>query len=277
MLEIRYPDSGQRYEDANVLRNAVVFGTTLRARSASRILAEPFDEHDELDRAAVAVDAFEHFVVATEDTLGWLFALHGWEPGTAENCLFALLDRVQVGRGQWSEDRALQLLDDLGAGGFREQIAHLPDDDALRAAGWVEDKIELVDVAVESQRAGFREVAERRAGKERALARAFNKAKHYMLAMPAARAGNLEVDLLTIETRPENYRTEGIRLAGQQLATDKKTSIERASGAIAMQSVIHAMCITILDVRFGITVEPLPWAVVSQGLPGWREAEPREA
>ena len=65
----------------------------------------------------LAVEGFQAMMVSLENLQEWQFVLRDWQPGTSEWGLFALLDKIQVGRqrgdADWREDAALELLDSL--------------------------------------------------------------------------------------------------------------------------------------------------------------------
>ena len=80
--------------------------------------------------------------MATEDALGWQFALKEWHPGDPKHCLFVLLDRIQVGPHPRTEDEALRIMERLDEDGFRE-LVHVPSDENLKASGWSAKKLSL--------------------------------------------------------------------------------------------------------------------------------------
>ncbi len=125
-----YPDSGSPYEDRAILRNAVQFATAQRAYAAQLLLERPLEDLAWDELSFLVVEAFSQFVTSTEDTLGSLFALSEWRPGTVEGPLLAWLDRVQVGRGKHSEERDHKLLLEVDGDRFR-RLTHMPP-----ALGW---------------------------------------------------------------------------------------------------------------------------------------------
>ncbi len=82
--DFRYPDSGQMLEDASVLRNALTFTIAQRAYVADSLLHLQFEKMPLNVVAFNTLEAFGVEMTAMEDTLGWMFALRDWEPGTAQ-------------------------------------------------------------------------------------------------------------------------------------------------------------------------------------------------
>ena len=121
-----YPeDSGGPLEDRAILRNAAEFSSLQRSWRALETLKEPTYGHlDNRQRAMLAFEGFQAMMVSLEDLQAWLFILRDWKPGTSEGSLFALLDRVQVGRkiggADWSEDAALEFLESLTPATYRD-------------------------------------------------------------------------------------------------------------------------------------------------------------
>ena len=102
MKNISYPDSGSRFEDASILRNAIYFSTSERAYSTELILQQPLNVNQRT-LSFLVVKAFEEFMTSTEDLIGWLFALQEWQPGNAEFSLLILLNKIQVGKRGYYE------------------------------------------------------------------------------------------------------------------------------------------------------------------------------
>lgn len=178
-----YPDSGEMLEDAGVLRNAVTFTIAQRAYVADSLLHKHFEGLPENVMAMITLEAFGAEMTSMEDTLGWLFALKEWEPGTAAKCLLANLDTIQVGRGEHGEDQAAEILSTLDGPRLR-QILHIPVDDDLRKAGASDELVEAVEKALPYKLDSLRRVADRRRESGRARVAAFNKLKHMLLAFP---------------------------------------------------------------------------------------------
>lgn len=72
---LSYPDAGAPIGDRIVLRNAIVFTTAQRAYGARQILNTDLAGLHELERAFLAVEGFQQYVVSLEDLVGWLFVL----------------------------------------------------------------------------------------------------------------------------------------------------------------------------------------------------------
>ena len=137
---LHYPDgSGGLLGDRGILRNAVQFSTPQRAWRTLETLGQPSFQHlGNRQRAMLALEGFQAMMVSLEDLQAWLFVLRDWQPGTSQGSLFALLDRVQVGRqrgdADWREEAALEFLDSLTPATYRE-LVRLPADEELLVAG----------------------------------------------------------------------------------------------------------------------------------------------
>ena len=264
-----------------MLRNAVVFTTAQRATAADRLLIALQAQDDELERAFLAVDALQQMIQTSEDTLGWMFVLHGWKRAEGlKKTLFALLDTVRVGASPWTEEDAIKLLDSMDDAEFRRSIAHLPADAELRSSGWTEDTIDRLRVSVDAQKKGLRRTAERRAKGDRAIVKAYNKSKHMPLAMPVRRGTTLEVDVLTASEGKGAYSDpdpDGFEVTGAQLSTEPSDIRLRAEGVITMQASLCSLFLAILKVRFNDPIPLPPWVLQSLQLEGWLkdDAAPR--
>jgi len=156
------------------------------------LLELPFDKLTDDGLAFAAIDAFCAEVTTSEDLLGWLFVLRDWRPGTPEGCLFALLDKVQVGVGAWSETAAKDLLESLDEDGLRK-IMHVPTDQELTANGFEAGLREAVTRSISAHLGGLMRVAQRRLEGGRGYVVSFNKLKHLLLALPTRERGKYEV------------------------------------------------------------------------------------
>lgn len=271
-----YPDNGRQLEDRAILRNAIVFTTAQRAFTAERLRREPLDQLDRYVRAFLAVDAFTQFVLSLEDGLGWFFVLRDWQPGTVEGGLFALLDKVQVGRkigkNDWTEDAALELVESLDPDSYR-RLVHLPSTQELLDAGWSPEETDAIEKAMEHQLEGFQTLIERRADKKRAYVRAYNKSKHMLLGiLNERRHGKLEVGLFTSTIGYNDPR--GIDLGGAILECEPEDILRNATFAIQVQAVLNAILTLILWTRYGERIESQQWVRDIYSSPGWRVSNP---
>lgn len=265
--DFRYPDSGHMLEDASVLRNALMFTTAQRAYVADSLLHQPFDQMPENVIAFLTLEAFGAEMTAMEDTLGWLFALRDWRPGTAASCLMANLDSIQVGRGDYDEGHAIEFLSSLDGPKLRE-VLHVPSDEALRKAGLGEELIAKVDHSLPYKLEGLRRIAERRAEANRTRVEAFNKLKHMLLAFPA-RETDSKVVVQLIKGR--GYKQGEIHLNTVTLEVSAANIHNMAGNALAMQAQLWDMLAMILWVRFDERHDDPRWVSHSMEHAGWRD------
>lgn len=214
------------------------------------------------------LEAFGVEMTAMEDTLGWLFALRDWQPGTAANCLMANLDTIQVGRGNYDEQHAIEFLSSLDGPKLRE-VFHMPDDEALRKAGLGDDLVARVDHSLPYKLDGLHRIAERRAEKNRTRVEAFNKLKHMLLAFPIRESESRHVVKLI---KGRGYKQGEIHVNTLTLEVSAKNIENMASNALAMQANLWDMLALILWVRFGEQLDPPPWTSHSMEHGGWRDA-----
>jgi hypothetical protein len=244
---ILYPDSGNPLEDASVLRNAVYFSTAERAYSAQLLLQQPLNVNQrELD--FLVINAFEAFMISTEDLLGWLFTLQEWQPGNAEYCLFCLLDKIQVGkRDHYEEKRAVSLLESLDGEGFRK-LCHIPKDDELLTCGFSKESIDKINTSIPRKLEGWLDFSKRRADEKRGWVRMFNKFKHHMLAFPSMEKYKVGIWMPTsVDFHKEGYFIE---LEHGWLESSITELRWLAGSAIAAQAVLHDTLAIILMSRY---------------------------
>ena len=245
MSKSLYPDYGNALEDAYIIRNAVYFSTEARVYSAELIIKENLDVGQKTLNFLV-VRAFEEFMTSSEDLLGWLFALNEWKPGTAENSLFVLLDRIQVGRKRYSEKNAVVLLEELDEERFR-RVFHIPEDEELISMGISGGFVDKLRSSLAFKIDGWLRIARIRAGEERGRVGMFNKLKHHMIAFPTKERGKDEVWV------PYNVKTgeSEIRLGRGWLRADAKNIRRFVGDAIGAQAVLHDTLACILIARYG--------------------------
>lgn len=240
-----YPDYDNPLEDAYIIRNGVYFSTEARAYSAELIMKENLDVGQKVLNFLV-VRAFEEFMTSSEDLLGWLFALNEWKPGTAENSLFVLLDRIQVGKGTYSEKNAVCLVKEMDGERFR-RLVHIPEDEELISSGMSAGFVDKLGSSLPAKMDGWLRIAEIRAGEERGRVGMFNKLKHHMIAFPTKERGEDEVWV------PYNVKTgeSEIRLGRGWLRADAKNIRRFVGDAIGAQAVLHDTLACILITRYG--------------------------
>ncbi len=246
MKNISYPDSGSRFEDASILRNAVYFSTAERAYSTELILQQPLNVN-QLILSFLVVRAFEEFMTSTEDLIGWLFTLQEWQPGHAEFSLLILLNKIQVGKSGYEEKRAVSLLSELDGEGFRE-LCHIPKDEELIDSGMSKEQVDKIRLSMPSKLEGWLKIAKIRAEQNRGWVRIFNKFKHHMLAFPTKERGKNEVWLPTsIKLDKVNNRV----LMGQGWLEVSANELRKLAGdAISAQAVLHDTLALILVIRY---------------------------
>ena len=160
---LRYPDEGHPYGDASVLRNAVHFVTRQRAFSAHQ--PDNLEDFGADFLSFAAWNAYCAEMLASEDFLGWMFVLRDWKPGSAEDCLFVLHSKVEVGRGPYTEQSADGMLDALDEVGLR-QLLHIPSDEELEAEGFDSDLRKAIADSVVANLGGLRRTTKYRLGND---------------------------------------------------------------------------------------------------------------
>lgn len=269
MNSIRYPDDGQLFEDASILRNAVFFATAQRAFAAYRILTQPPDSAQPEILAFLAVDAFMAEMTSTEDLLGWLFVLQEWRPGDVERCLLRLLDRVEVGRGPHTEDAAKNLLDSLDPDRLRS-LLHIPADAEFVVEQFSEEVRRRIDRAMPANLEALKRLVELRQRDNRAYVVAFNKLKHLLLGIRTNTRGREEV----LVPKWRGLDPDGVRLQTAWIGCSPENVRVMASRAVASQAVLNSLLGILLWTRFGEPYTTPDWAVKALDLPGWRDDYP---
>lgn len=256
MNNILYPDSGSKFEDASVLRNATYFSTAERAYSTELILQQPLNVNQQI-LSFLVVKAFEEFMTSTEDLIGWLFVLQEWKPGNAEFSLLILLNKIQVGkRGYYEEKRAVSLLSNIDGEGFRK-LCHIPKDGELITLGLSQEQVDRINRGMTAKLDGWLKIARRREEQGRGWVKMFNKFKHHLLAFPTQERNKYEVWLPThIRLDKKNNRV----YMGQGWLEVSTTMLRRLAGdAIAAQAILHDTLATILLTRYGEKYIVQPW------------------
>lgn len=273
-----YPRDNIHFDDAAIIRNAVNFATAQRAFEAASILRQPIEGLDALHRAFLLVAAFEAEMEATEDTLGWLFALREWQPGIAQKSLLALVDRVQIRvRGDYTEEKAIALLDGLSPIDAR-RILHLPSDEELAAAGVDAPLREQIARALPHMIDGVRRTALKRSEAARTRVDAFNKSKHFLVARPVLKDGKPTVWWPAAKLQDGAFHVKNLHMEASP-----EVIRAHAGRAVVAQAVLNSLLGLILMFRFREPYETPDWVLDAFRLdvPGayFREAdgEPRSA
>ena len=245
----------------------MTFTIPQRAYVADSLLHRPYETMTPNLVAFNTLEAFGAEMTAMEDTLGWMFALRDWHPGTAANCLMANLDTIQVGRGSYDETHAVEFLSSLDGERLRE-VLHIPGDATLRAAGLGEDLVAKVGPSLPHKLDGLHRVAKRRAEANRTRVEAFNKLKHMLIAFPARDSASKPVVQLI---RGRGYRRGEIHLNTLTLEVSAQNIYDMAGNALAMQTLLWDTLALVLWVRFGERIDPPEWATHAMTHGAWRD------
>jgi hypothetical protein len=255
--ELKYPDFGNPLEDATIIRNAIYFSTAERAYSAEVVLKESLNVN-QLTLDFMVVRAFEEFMTSTEDLLGWLFALQEWQPGKAEYSLFILIDKIQVGRDKYSEDKAVSLLSNVDAEGFR-RLFHIPKHEELISSGIPVKVAENIKRSMPFKLDGWLKIAKRRAEQERGMVGMFNKLKHHMLAFPTQERKKNEV-WMPYSIRMDR-KINQVKMGRGWLGANPNNIRSLVSDAIGAQAVLHDTLALILITRYNEKYEAPNWVI----------------
>lgn len=269
MEALRYPDSGQLLDDRSILRNAARFATAQRAYGAYSILSKPLDTLGDEILAFLAVNAFQAEMSSTGDVLGWLFVLREWRPGDINLYLLRLLDKVQVGRRGYTENDAKALLLTLDPARLRS-LLHIPEDSGLEETGLPLDVRERINNSIPANLEALAQLVDYQQKVDRSRVVAFNKLKHFMLAVPTGIRGKNEVLIPKWGTFDENEKAVRLRTT-VWIACSPENIRAMASRAIVAQAVLNSLLDIVLFLRFGEPYSPPSWAANALNLPGWRE------
>lgn len=272
MDSLRYPDDGGLLEDASILKNVVAFTTAQRAFTAHGILWQVDQTSDSGTLAFLAINAFTADMTSTEDVLGWLFVLNEWQPGTVEGCLLRLLDKVEVGRRAYSEERAAELLQALDPVGLRS-LLHIPNDSEMAREGYPQNVRERINAAVPANLDGLKRLVELRQRDGRRYVRAYNKLKHLLLAIPTEAGEPPRKVVLVPKWRSYNRETNAVHIQDTWIFCQPDSIRRRASRAIAAQAVLNSLLGLVLWTRFGVPYSTPEWAVRALDLPGWIDGD----
>ena len=270
---ILYPDEGNLFEDASILRNAVGFSTKQRAFQAQSLLSPDLEQFNEEGLSYAAVNAYCAEMTAAEDVLGWMFALRDWRPGTSEASLFAQLGKVEVGRDPYTEKAAEALLDAIDETGVRK-LLHIPTDVELAANGFAEDIRAAVADSVTANLGGLQRITRYRLDYDRGYVVGFNNLKHLPLGFPTKMRGKAEVLVPRwlrkhSSGRPFVVKLDGIHLQNLWIEASVENVRLMAHRAIISQAVLNCLLGLILWTRFGEPYETPPWVLYATKLRGW--------
>ena len=225
----KYPDYGGRYDDPHILRNAIEFTTAQRAYRAHQIIFSiQLEQINPFERALLAVEGFQNYVVTLEDVQGWLYVFKEWTPGRVDKSLLALLDTVEVGGRGWSESEALALLRSIDCDGYR-RLVHVPTSEELRALDWSEEMIEVVAKSMAAQHRDLPRSIELRDENDRNLVKGYNKAKHMLLGLLIPEPDEKYiVGLYTAKGHGiKAYQGDRIELEGAELLCEPEDSLAK--------------------------------------------------
>lgn len=248
--------------DRALLRNAVKFTTFHRAFAARQLLLPNLGDAPATVRRILALEAFQQYMLTAEDTLTWICAILEWEPhGAPDTSILAKLDTIQIGRsrrGDYSESTLLAKFDQLSVAEFRAGLK-VPPDDQLHGRTDFPPSIEFpLDGPIGAWLAGLRRIVKGRLDQNRALVRAYNKAKHGLLGIfDTDLEGNPAVILLTA---PNGYAAEPIKM-NRTFVRALPIDIERrVNWTVAIAAVLQSILAFILGVHFAEWIETPSWA-----------------
>lgn len=259
--------------DRALLLSAAMEGTAHRAGGARRLLRDNLKLASERSLRSLALDAFQHYMFAAEDTLTWVCALLEWEPHSPsfETSLLVLLDRIQVGRksktNDYSEAGLRDRFDLMTVADFRRGLS-LPQSDAelLARPNWPPSISAPLDPHVGAWLDGVRRIVRGRLNDDRALVRAFNKTKHGLLAGFGEDLDGAPAVIL--------YSLQGVKDGRVNLLRSfvraKPLDIERrVQWTIQIAAVLHVILSIILGVHFDEWIDTPQWVRDSMSLLGW--------
>lgn len=267
MSSLNYPDNGELLEDASILRNAFRFATAQRAFIAYNILRQPLEHLNQEALAFFATEAYMAEMTSTEDMLGWLFVLREWRPGEVGFSLLPLLDRVQIGKGKYSEENAAALLESLDASGLRG-LLHIPTEEELASVGFPQDVRDRINQATPANLAGMKRLVELRQESNRLRVRAFNKLKHHFLGLRV----DATPDTVVIPVWENlDEAANAITLATLTIKCTAENTRLMASRSIIAQATLNSLLGIILWTRYDEIHESPPWVLRALQLRGWVE------
>ena len=169
-----------------------------------------------------------------------------------------MLDRITVGKRDYTEERAVSILSSLNADSFRE-LFHIPKDEELIASGVSKELMDSIGRGMQFKLEGWLSIARRRAEQGRVWVRMFNKCKHHMYAFPTRERNKNEV---WIPTSIRLDKAQNRVLLGQGWLEASTEKLRRLAGdAIGAQAILHDTLALILTTRYDEKYEPPQWVI----------------
>ena len=254
--------------DATLLRNGARFATRHRAVVAERLW--PRGKLSHFAKQGLALEAFQQYMLATEDILTWLCALMEWEPGGGpETSILARLDTVRIGQklagGRDYRETSLRAkFDAMTVEQFRSALKIPPDDDLVARSVLPPYMRLLIDPELEAWLGGLRAAIAQRIEQGGAWVKAYNKTKHGLLGLfDTDPAGQPAVVLITA-TGP--YTQLPIPISRTFLRALPSDIEKRIARTIRIVAVLQTILAFILGIHFG-EWEPAPkWVEDAQKL-----------
>lgn len=247
-------------DSVTLLRNGATFTTAQRAFVA-RLLAPPtLEALPEEIRCFLAVEAFEQYMVSTEDTLTWLYALSEWEiGGPPKRSLFARLDSIRIGSGKYAEARLLEEMANLTGAGLAVRLK-IPKDYAPPPGVTASPK--FLDYWVE----GLHRIVKRRLGDDRLNVRVYNKAKHGLLGVRSVFPAGGSVAMITHRPGQPGYVLDRVFIQARPRDIQM-----RVNWTLQMQAVLQSILAAMLGIHFGEWINTPAWAKDALNTEGWLE------
>lgn len=252
----------RRAADRLLLYNAASFMTAQRAFIVRLMLPTNLSALADQTRAYLALQAFEQYMLAGEDTLHWIFALLDWEPeGPLDTSLLARVDRVTIGVGKYQESSLIVRLDGMSPAEFGHQLK-------IPATVDIPERVAFHDDYLRHWQEGVKRIAKRRLDDDRIYVRAYNKTKHGLLAVYNAEGtGGPSVDLLTAS----DYSTVPVPLRRVSVRALPLDIEQRVIWTLQMQAVLQGILTMVLGAHFGEWVATPRWAQDVFETSGWYE------
>jgi hypothetical protein len=261
--------------DATVLRNGVRASTRHRAYAAHRLRPTTQELDSDFARRCLALEAFQQYMLAAEDTLTWICALMEWEPlGAPETSILAKLDSVQIGRTvgsgtarrDYTEATLLQRFENMGVADLRAALKLPSDEDIGRRADWPDTVDRSINRYLNSWLAGLRRIVRGRLDGDRAMVRAYNKAKHGLLGLfDHDPDGQPAVVMLSAA---HGYDAEPIELNRAFIRALPLDIERRINWTVRMVAVLQEILAFMLGVHFGEWTDTPEWVEEAYKLDG---------
>ena len=160
----------------------------------------------------------------------------------------------------------MELLNSLTADSYRKPI-HLPSGEELLTAGWSEELVNNVETSMWAQLNGFKRAVKLRDSNERAMVKAYNKAKHMLMGIYQEVDGQPIIDLVTSTS---GY-TEKIILGGTILGCQDSDIRRGASITVLVQATFCRLFVIILRARYGAQLGTPDWVRAAYEMPIWMD------